>query len=147
MKEEIPPGIILMQYENDTPHAFVNESDLLGSCIQNGCKIHTISVEGKEWRKHRKPEKIKHMTPVYFEGAVEIGKPTDMTDEQCFSVWAERGIDKEGFPYFFTAWKPSYEDLKALNAGGNIYVKVLSTGLPPMSIFTLDENNQHNDAG
>lgn len=107
------------------------------------------------------------MLPVKFEGATPIGKPQDMTDEQCMSVWAKRGfgklfqlsqiaeskdvivtvasgIDTENYPYFVTAWKPSYEDIQAINRGEPIYIKTLSKGLPPMAVFTLDENNDLN---
>jgi hypothetical protein len=110
------------------------------------------------------------MIPVNFEGAIEIKKPSDMTDEQCMSIWAKRGVgklfeiinlknngveveiippvvagvDTDKYQYFLTAWKPSYEDLKALNRGEPVYVKTLSTGLPPMALFTLDENNEAN---
>lgn len=69
-----------------------------------------------------------------------------MTDEECMSVWAQSGIDQDGYPYFLTAWKPSYEDMLAFNRGEPIYVKVVSRGLPPMAIFTLDENGNCNDA-
>lgn len=111
--------------------------------------------------------KIKYMYPVQFEGAVEIGKPQDMTDEQCMSVWAKfgwgklfqiissngiasippalyAGVDADDFPYYMTAWKPNKEDIEAINRGEPIYVKTLSKQLPPMSLFTLDENNQGN---
>jgi hypothetical protein len=109
------------------------------------------------------------MQPTNFEGAVEIQKPADMTDEQCMGLWAKYGFgklmqiiqswelckgsippmvagveDQDNFKYFLTAWKPSYEDLQALNRGEPIYVKTLSTGLPPMALFTLDENNEGN---
>jgi hypothetical protein len=112
------------------------------------------------------------MQPVSFEGATEIKKPSDMTDEECMSVWATfgfgkllqiikakegdidviipgiaAGIDTDGFPFYMTAWKPSYEDLQALNRGEPIYIRTLSKGLPPMAVFTLDENGQCNDAG
>jgi hypothetical protein len=86
------------------------------------------------------------MNPVAFEGSQEIGKPKSMTDEQCFSIAAMHGIDGNGFPYFLTAWKPSYEDLQALNRGEPVYVKTISTGLPPMCLFTVDENGICNDA-
>ncbi len=69
-----------------------------------------------------------------------------MTDEECMSVWAENGIDNAGYYYFLTAWKPSYEDLQALNRGEPIYVKTLSRTLPPMALFTLDEKGNCNDA-
>jgi hypothetical protein len=106
------------------------------------------------------------MMPVHFEGATEIKKPADMTDEQCTSIWAKCGInilkrifnksvapvppaiyesiDSENFPFFLTAWKPNKEDLEALNRGEPIYVKTVSHGLPPMALFTLDENGEAN---
>lgn len=105
------------------------------------------------------------MLPVSFEGATEIRKPESMTDEQCMSIWAKRGFstlvsyiaahqfgvphiymdtDQEGFDFYLTAWKPSYEDLQALNRGEPIYIKTISQGLPPMAVFTLDENNKLN---
>lgn len=87
------------------------------------------------------------MQPISFEGSTEIKKPEDMTDEQCMSVWATAGVDQDGLPFFLTAWKPSYEDLQAFSRGEPIYVKTIAHGLPPMALFTLDENGQHNDAG
>jgi hypothetical protein len=87
------------------------------------------------------------MQPVYFEGSTEIKKPADMTDEQCMSTWAAAGIDEANFPFFLTAWKPSYEDLQALNRGEPVYIKTVTTRLPPMAVFTLDENGNCNDAG
>lgn len=109
------------------------------------------------------------MQPVSFEGARVIKKPEDMTDEQCMSIWAKKGFgplllqtefrgdgippphyvgeDVNEYPFFVTAWKPSYEDLQALNRGEPVYIKTLTTGLPPMVVFTLDENGGCNDAG
>jgi len=42
------------------------------------------------------------MHPVEFEGSRMIGKPADMTDEQCFGIPAGSGTDDQGFPYFVT---------------------------------------------
>lgn len=84
------------------------------------------------------------MHPTHFEGAVEIGKPRNMTDEECSSIWAAHGIDDAGFPFFITAWKPSYEDLQALQRGEPIYIKTISNGLPPMLLFTVDEDGRAN---
>jgi hypothetical protein len=105
------------------------------------------------------------MQPVGFEGATEVSKPENMTDEQCMSLWAKHGfgklfllpkqsdgviisvvpgVDVDEYPYYISAWKPSYEDLQALNRGEPVYVKTLSRQLPPMALFTLDENNQGN---
>jgi hypothetical protein len=107
------------------------------------------------------------MHPTHFEGAVEISKPIDMTDEQCMSAWAKYGFDKiyeiikssgviklppsvyasidvDGFPYYLTAWKPNKEDIEAINAGRPIYIKTIAQALPPMSVFTLNEKDEPN---
>lgn len=105
------------------------------------------------------------MHPVSFDGSVEIRKPENMTDEQCMSLWAKAGfgkllqlskvsehviievaagVDEDNFPYYLTAWQPNKEDIEAINAGRPVYVKTLSKGLPPMALFTLDENNGPN---
>lgn len=54
------------------------------------------------------------------------------------------GIDATGHPYYQTAWQPNKEDIEAINRGEPIYVKVLAKGLPPMALFTLDENGNGN---
>jgi hypothetical protein len=95
------------------------------------------------------------MHPIYFEGAKEIGKPETMTDEQCFSMWAMpvehtfTGADGNEYHsrYWVEAWKPSKEDIEAINRGEPIYLQIHSMGLPPMAVFTLDENGNSNDAG
>lgn len=87
------------------------------------------------------------MNPIEFPGSTEIKKPASMTDEQCFSVWAFIDKDEEGnVKSFLTAWKPSYEDLQALNRGEPIYIQTLMNRLPPMGVFTMDENGNCNDA-
>lgn len=87
------------------------------------------------------------MSPFPFHGSRQIAKLPNMTDEQCLPIWADIGVDINGFPYFLTAWKPSYEDIQAINRGEPIYIKTITAGLPPMSLFTLDENGKCNDAG
>src|ERR1700744_5853454 len=107
------------------------------------------------------------MHPVHFDGAVEIKKPEDMTDEQCTSAWAKfgfdllhkifesngiaklpegvyAGVDAENFPFYMTAWKPNREDIDRINGGEPIYIKPLSKGLPPMAVFTVDEQGNGN---
>jgi hypothetical protein len=95
------------------------------------------------------------MHPINFPGAQEVGKPENMTDEQCFSVYATKGTYEftgaDGVQYqatFWTeAWKPSKEDIEAINRGEPIYIQIHSAGLPPISVFTLNENGESNDAG
>lgn len=84
------------------------------------------------------------MIPTNFEGATVINKPANMTDEECSPIYAAHGHDEAGYPYFLTAWKPSYEDLQALNRGEPVYVKSVSARLVPMALFTLDERGELN---
>lgn len=88
-----------------------------------------------------------------------------MTDEECISAWAKfgydtlyrmiqlglqlpenltAGVDTDKYAYYMTAWKPNKEDLEALNKGLPVYIKTLAQQLPPMAVFTLNENNQPN---
>jgi hypothetical protein len=95
------------------------------------------------------------MHPINFLGAEEIVKPENMTDEQCFSVYATKheyeytGLDGVIYKatYYTEAWKPSKEDIEAINRGEPIYIQVHSNGLPPISLFTMDEEGRSNDAG
>lgn len=107
------------------------------------------------------------MLPVNFQGAIEVKKPENMTDEQCMSIWAKfgfdllykiiqsngiiqipeglyAGVDQEGFAFYLTAWKPNKEDLESLNRGEPVYVKTLAKQLPPMALFTIDEKGEPN---
>lgn len=77
------------------------------------------------------------MTPVPFEGSVQINPPEGAPDN-IFPVHAVMDIDESGYPFIVTAWKPSYEDLQAINRGEPIYVKVLGGGLNPMALFTIE---------
>lgn len=85
------------------------------------------------------------MHGVKFEGATfDLVKPEDMTDEQCTSLPAARGVDQEGFPYILTAFMPNHDDLKALNEGRPLFLKVIGQSFPPVSLFTCDENGKGN---
>jgi len=85
------------------------------------------------------------MMSIDFEGSnVTLGKPTDMTDEQCVSIHAERNVDAQGFPYFLTAWVPNREDLEALQAGRPLFLKMIGTHFQPVAMFTVDENGEGN---
>jgi len=85
------------------------------------------------------------MIPVDFKGAnITIGKPKDMTDEECMGIRVYKSVDESGFPYFLECWQPSYEDIQAIQRGEPIWVKILGQQLPPIAIYTLDENKQVN---
>lgn len=86
------------------------------------------------------------MQPINFPGAQVVGKPPSMTDEECMSVYAMAMIDASGFGCFLECWKPSYEDIQAINRGEPIWIRIFSTGIPPISIYTMNEKGECNDA-
>lgn len=44
------------------------------------------------------------MMSIDFEGTnINLTKPSDMTDEQCLPLMAQKAVDNQGFPYFLTA--------------------------------------------
>ena len=95
------------------------------------------------------------MHPVNFEGAKVIGKPDNIRDEDCFSIYAmpvetnQKGEDGTELisRMWVEHWLPSKEDLEALNAGRGFWIQIHSIRLIPIAVFTLDENNISNDAG
>jgi len=87
------------------------------------------------------------MLPVDFEGTnLTLNKPSEMTDEQCQSVKAFKGIDQEGFPFILLAFKPNYEDIEAIKAGRPIMLKIITAAsIPPVAMYTYDENFNANE--
>lgn len=86
------------------------------------------------------------MQPINFPGAKVVGKPQSMSDEECMSVYAMALIDPAGFGCYLECWQPSYEDIQAINRGEPIWIRIYSTGLPPISIYTMNEKGECNDA-
>lgn len=81
------------------------------------------------------------MRPIDFpEANAHFGKPDSMTDEECMPISAHVG---NGF--INTVWQPSKEDIEAINAGRPIIVSVAGSSLPPMGLFTCDENGNSNE--
>lgn len=90
--------------------------------------------------------------PIEFPGSKVIGKPENMTDEQCFSLYAQSVdyvlTDVNGQQVqarmWVEAWKPSKEDIEAINRGEPIWLQIHSIGLPPVAVFTIDEKGELN---
>jgi hypothetical protein len=95
------------------------------------------------------------MLAVEFDGSREIHKPKNMTDEDCSGLqiyqattedpgkvpeFVLAGVQKDPpYPFTITHWKPSKEDLEAMNAGRGFWVQFLTHTVYPMAVFTLDE--------
>lgn len=85
------------------------------------------------------------MLPIDFEGTnITFTKPPTMTDEQCSDVRAFVGIDEDGFNFTLLGFQLSVEDLEAVNAGRPIMLKILGKGMPPVAMYTFDENFEPN---
>lgn len=86
------------------------------------------------------------MRAIHFpEANVTMTKPADMTDEECYSVSAYQGEDNQGRPYINTVWQPNKEDIEAINAGRPIVLSITGQSMPPVALFTCDENGHPNE--
>lgn len=84
------------------------------------------------------------MRTVPFPGSIEIGKPVDMTDEQCTSAHAAYGNLETGHPFFLQHIMPNKEDIEAIQAGRGFWVQIIQPRLSPMAMWTLDEEGKAN---
>lgn len=77
------------------------------------------------------------MKPVKFKEAnVEIGKPVDMTDEQCGALPAFKGVDRDGFPVIVSCWEVSPSEMNRIRESGKIWLVVIGETTPPAHIAT-----------
>jgi hypothetical protein len=80
------------------------------------------------------------MNPVHFpESNINFGPPSDLAESQCRTVFGYRGTIEggscDGFPLAITAWRPSEQELAAINAGQPIFVSFVG-GVPPHFMTT-----------
>lgn len=73
-----------------------------------------------------------------IEGATHsLAKPNDMTDAECHAlrVRVER-VQYEGGEalQFVSAWYPTPDELKRLNEGAAVHLRILGPGHPPVSL-------------
>ena len=91
-----------------------------------------------------------------FEGAMNIGKPANMTEEQFSSAWAMPidapfdavMPDGQVVPMIGRRWlmhyMPNKEDIEAINEGRGIWLSISGVQLAPHSVFTLNEQGEGN---
>ncbi|MFB5946099.1 hypothetical protein [Albibacterium profundi] len=87
------------------------------------------------------------MRPIDFQGSNAVyTKPKEMSDEECLPVSAFEVKDKEGrVIQVNTVWQPNKEDIEAINAGRPIILSVAGGGMPPVVLFTCDEEGNINE--
>lgn len=87
------------------------------------------------------------MQPFQFPGSVALNPPKEAETGLFLTIYIKPEYNERNQPVVTTAWKPSYEDLQALNRGEPVYITHLGKEFPPFSVFTLDEDGYSNDAG
>lgn len=88
------------------------------------------------------------MTSVPFPGSVEIKPLKGIHDDRKYlPTFAARSKDRYNDECIVVAYKPSKEDLDALNRGDLLYINVTGRELPSMNVFTMDEDGYSNDPG
>lgn len=94
------------------------------------------------------------MHTVKFNGAIPVGKPANVKDEECSSAWAEpRQYIQEmedGSKYLSNYWvmhiMPNKEDMQAIAEGRGFWVQLhCGERLIPSAYFTLDAEGKPND--
>jgi hypothetical protein len=80
------------------------------------------------------------MKPVEFpEANTSFGPPKDLAESQCKTVRGYSGVlaggSCDGAPITVVAWKPSSEELTALNNGSPVFLSVMG-GLFPHYVCT-----------
>lgn len=69
-----------------------------------------------------------------------LGAPKDWNEEaqgQCMGLPILDTTDAHGNPVMVSAWQPTPDELRALNAGAPVYLWVYSVGHPPV-MLTVD---------
>lgn len=86
------------------------------------------------------------MRPIDFEEANTIfEKPESMTDEECLPLSGYVQVDEAGRTHINTVWMPNKEDIEAINAGRPIVLSICSDQMPPVALFTYDDEGKAND--
>lgn len=68
-----------------------------------------------------------------------IGKPADMTDEECTGLPAFQYTDSDGRPNVLSCWQMSKEELAEVNRnGGKVWVNTLGRTVAPFSLDVMD---------
>lgn len=81
------------------------------------------------------------MIPIKFpESNIAFRPPPDLEESQCGTVHGFTGEIQggscDGCPVLVVAYRPTAEELEAINNGACIYLSMISDGLPPHFLTT-----------
>jgi hypothetical protein len=78
------------------------------------------------------------MFPTDFdESNAVLGKPEDMTDEECTPLCVLRAKFAGGEPFVLSCWKLTQEELDEINKSGKVWLMVFGTGMPPVALTSI----------
>lgn len=66
------------------------------------------------------------MIPIEFEGSTVLQKPPGLSDEECGSIAVRKCVSIAQVDYFLVCYKPSYEDIVALQHNGTLYFRIMA---------------------
>lgn len=73
------------------------------------------------------------MIPCSFDESTHcIGKPPDMTDEQCDPLSVCNAVLPGGFPAIVSCWKLTKDELEEFQQTGRVWLMVCGTAMPPV---------------
>jgi hypothetical protein len=73
------------------------------------------------------------MVPASFDQSNDVlGKPSDMTHDECDCLSVYRGPDSDGRPVVVSCWKLTAEEQEELLRTGRLWLTVAGTTMPPV---------------
>lgn len=73
--------------------------------------------------------------PASFDESNDVlGRPVDMSDDDCAPLSIYRHVPDEGFPLMISCWKFTKEELDEINRTGRIWLTVYGVGHPPVHV-------------
>lgn len=73
--------------------------------------------------------------PADFDGSnTVLGKPREMSHEQCAALSVLRALNDEGNPVVISCWKVTQTELDEINRTGRIWLTVHGATMPPVCV-------------
>lgn len=71
----------------------------------------------------------------FAEANAVLGKPDDMTHEQCEAASVLRATMTDGTPVVISCWKVTAEELEEIQRTGRVWLLVCGTTMPPAKVL------------
>ncbi len=75
------------------------------------------------------------MVPASFDESTHVlGRPPEMTDDQCDPLCVAGAVTPEGLPLVISCWKMTPDELAEVNRTGRIWLMVVGHTMPPVML-------------